>query len=452
MQNHVSVVDDAGKSVQKAKGMYLVSDSDIHRVVRAVVEELQFGEQLQQFEDHVTPKEPQSPSRPKLDGIARAIMLPAVTVAEPATTISVPKTSFTAVRPSDEQICTKTCDSDSNVTMIVSRKSIAEITWTSPHSSHDNLADRNASTAEIRSMSQCSSPSHRASTVYSTGRRQSQPNFTLSRFSVYHYTAPQLSDGMAADDLRSRSRSETIQTSTGTAITSFPKLPSRNCTNDWLNPPPGIKALKPSPSTLYQHGVDAHCGSEGAEPFMTSLEEPLKPRHYNHNLFKRNPFSRRSDQGSESNSSEIASMILAKKRLGTAVGASTHQPRGSHKGDKQHLDVDSRNTFSPSLMDKIRQGSQKFFHRQQSSKTPDRGNDNNAVISEGRDVAKPRRRDSIVRDLTPQPPRVDDAGIYEAMTGTRLVVNRKRADTCSEDNRPHMCEEDDERPLTSPVV
>lgn len=50
-----------------------------------------------------------------------------------------------------------------------------------------------------------------------------------------------------------------------------------------------------------------------------------------------------------------------------------------------------------------------------------------------------RSRDSIVKERTPEPAKVDDHGIYEAMTGSRLVASRRRHDTCSEDNRPHVC-------------
>lgn len=47
-----------------------------------------------------------------------------------------------------------------------------------------------------------------------------------------------------------------------------------------------------------------------------------------------------------------------------------------------------------------------------------------------------------MKERTLKPPTADNLGIYEALTGSKMVVGRKRHDTCSEDNQPHVCEND----------
>ena len=425
MQDHVNVVDESGEYIQGTQGMYLVNDQDIHKIVKAVINEIESGEEIHELEDDIFCKGSSTLAKPRLNEAAHAILPPAATIAEPATTISVPKTSFTSVRPSDEQIYTKTHSNDSNVTMIVSRRSIAEITWTSRTPSGD-MSDQTAIIDDQRPLSQCNSPTHRASTVYSTERHQSQPSFTTSGFSVHHYTTPHSLKDILADVSRSRSSTSTRQTSSGTAITSFPKLPSRACTNDWLNPPLRTEELQRSSSTLYQQGVDAHCGVEEAEIDSSPLEEPLKSDPYDQQRFYRNPFSKRSDE-SENEMSEIASLLLAEKKLGAAIGISSRQHRTSHNADSQIISSNSNETIRPSWMDKIRQGSHKLFHRHESPKSSDK-----AVVTTA--------------------PRLDKSGTYQAMTGSKLVVNRQRQNTCSEDDRPHIYEDDVARPLLSAVV
>ncbi|KAI5464782.1 hypothetical protein BGZ63DRAFT_378668 [Mariannaea sp. PMI_226] len=132
-----------------------------------------------------------------------------------------------------------------------------------------------------------------------------------------------------------------------------------------------------------------------------------------------------------------------RSRFGASIGSASHKRRSSqfpHLLKRQ----ESHDGFFPTLMEKIRQGSHKIFHHHHSREgseeaPPITSSTASGAYGHGKQLSS---RDSTVRDKMPLPPKPDITGIYEAMTGTRLVVSRCRNGACSEDNRPHVCEND----------
>jgi hypothetical protein len=230
-------------------------------------------------------------------------------------------------------------------------------------------------------------------------------------------------------------------------MTSFPRLGSRHCTKDWLNPPPEMRdLLRRVSADLYHQGVDAHCGisTEAVSPIN---EAPRRLTQCNYALFRDSPFSGDEPGSSGRQQTEAEPPSLVDKRMGSLIGSSTHRRRSSQIPDSQNLMKDFKDTVLPSLMDKILNGGHKMIHQKHDEHharkhaahngmlTP-----NNSQADDPKSPGKPRSRDSLVREHTPEPQTVDRAGIYEAMTGSRLAVPKRRRDTCSEDNRPHTCE------------
>lgn len=434
-QDEENVFDDSGEHFQETQGMYLVSDEDIFKVVQAVLEEFQQLDERSRSERNGSCADFQKPSKPKLDDVANIIVPPSATIAEPATTISTPSTAYTSVSPQDGRVHTKIRGHGlETTTRVVSRNSIAEISWTREPASGERTTGHESSKAQNESVSQCSSSTHRASTSYSISRRQTHPNYSMASFSVHKYTmspnGPDTGEG-------TRTQSQDSGCLTGSAITSFPKLPSRPTTNDWMNPPVTLHELTRT-NSLYHEGVDAHCGDVADLP-VPFLEEPLKTPPCNRSLFDKNPFSAPSDQRGEGDVSEIRSLLAVEKKLGAALGSSSHRRRSSQQGD-HFLVPESDEGFFPNLIGKIRQGSHKLFHRHH-SKGSEKGEDSMPPKEEILFIGKPRKAGS---PISPKPELSDyHAAILEI---SRALTNRKRGDTCSEDNRPHTCEDDAERP------
>ncbi|CAM1501861.1 Fc.00g038450.m01.CDS01 [Cosmosporella sp. VM-42] len=401
-------------------GMYLVGDEDVHDIVETAMQQIRHARQIIDEQKPAYSKVPRSPSKLRLNEAFNIVTPPTATIAEPATTISMPRTSYTTFNPDDKQVQTKVRGSDwGTTTTMVSRKSITEITWAQDPESTSHADGKDSETNKPRMVSESSFRARRASTVESFNRNKSQLNVSVSGF---HVTLPNTAD-LVADVSHAQER----KISTGTAITSFPQLLPRS----------SEEVTRVTPSDLYHHGVDAHSGKSNSPP-LVSVEEPIQARPCNHSLFKKNPFHSRSDR-SEADTSEMASMMSAKKRQGVGIGSASHQRISSRSGN-QRLSADAEAGFLPALIQKIRKSSHKIFHPHHSQKSSDIGNDSTPQTEERQ--LFPRPEENIMKEQTLPPPKPDDAGIYTAMTGSALVSNRKRGDTCSEDDRPHQCEGD----------
>ncbi|KAM5375701.1 hypothetical protein ACJZ2D_005884 [Fusarium nematophilum] len=437
LRDHLHIVDSEGKSVREADGLYLVGDKDIRDVVRIVIEDMQRCGHIVDPERRCTKGSAGSRSLPRLDEVAKAIIPPSVTVADPATTISLPQTSYASINAIDMQVHTKTRGTGSDATTtVVSRRSVAEITWAQNYPPNYNLA----SSIHGRAVSDCCSPTHGALSSCFEDRRQSHPAMVNGEFVLRHYTTSKSTAEILSDIMCKKGIEKKQRVSDGTVITSFPRLLSRHCTNDWLSPPADIEDLKqPTSSTLYQQGIDAHRGNMSAAS-SNSHEEPLKPRQCNRSLFGDNPFSSKSNAAG---TAKISKALAAEKRLGASLGVDTLRRRSTQVAGIENETAEAHSSFRPSLMDRIRQGSHKLFHRHHFRKsTEGTSTESREETGEAQGSGASRLRDNIVRQLAPEPPKPDRLGIYEAMTGSRPNPHRQRKNTCSEDNRPHVCEND----------
>ncbi|KAF4979561.1 hypothetical protein FZEAL_4265 [Fusarium zealandicum] len=434
LRAHLHIIDDKGKQVPEANGLYLVGDKDIRDVVRIVMEEMQKSVQVSKPEGRTTKGCSGNRSLPKLDEAGKAIIPPLVTVADPATTLSLPTTSYASINATDMQVHTKTRESASDATTtVVSRRSVAEIHWAQTYPQNYNAT----MTTHGRTVSDCCSPTHGGLSLCFGDRRQSHSGAVNGEFVLRHYKTSKSTAEILADIICNKNAVGTPErVSDGTVITSFPKLPSRG-TSDWLSPPTyidGSSHSTPTPSTLYRQGVDAHCGNETAVSSV-SHEEPMEPRQCNLTIFESNPFYSKGDVR-VAEGLKLAGVSAAEKRLSASLGMDNQRRRSTQVAGTE--DETAYDGLRPSLMDKIRQGSHKLFHRNHSHKSTGVP-DTNAEAEETQSSSAPRSRDSILRQHTPEPPKSDKSGIYEAMTGTKLNVHHSRKDTCSEDNRPHVC-------------
>ncbi|KAF4965404.1 hypothetical protein FSARC_6798 [Fusarium sarcochroum] len=437
LREHLHVINGKGQDVPEAKGLYLVGDKDIRDVVRIVLDETQMNEHACEPERTTTTESSESRPMPRLDENSKFILVPSPTTVDPATTISLPRTSYANINANDMQVHTQIRGAESDATTtVITRKSVAEITWAQAYPiDHDPN-----STTHHRAVSDCCSPTHGGSRSCPDDRRQSHPTVAKGEFILRHYDTPKSTAEILADIMCNKSFEQQQRISDGTVITSFPRLFSRDCATDWLSPPTDAEDLnKPILSTLYHHAVDAHRGTDETIS-SDSPAESLKPVQCNSSLFGTNTFYSNSTKWATQDQG-LSNILAAERRLSASLNADTQRRRSTQIAGIEEEILNTHDDLRPSLMDKIRQGSHKFFHRNHFRKSTgipvataeeDVPRENNAM----------RSRDSILRQVTPQPLRLDGSGIYEAMAGSRINALRQEGCTCSEDHQPHVCVDD----------
>lgn len=444
---------DIANHLDKLAGLdqaYLISKNDIGDILTKTIKSLQGNEGPS---DEHAPDETllrqQRPSLPR-PNLHKIQPTPAA-VADPATSISLPRTSFAVASPDDSQIHTKTRQLDrQSTTTIVSRKSISRITW-APDILPEAPGPRNepslgpqeqiASVATITTLETGSG--HARDILYGMG--------SSAPFVVEHSET-----GVGGSK---RCENSMFSNEEDAHITSFPELRSRHCTNEWLNPPPELnKTVEVAEDDLYIQRVDAHCGNPSRISVIVLEGDPPKPRHCNHELFGENPFCKATECSTGLPVARSPRPSVAEKRLGASIGTSAHRRRSSQfVAQHPHSAAEDQDNALPSIMEKIRRSGRKIF-KHRGHKSSDQRSGEFATPYNSPDELQARSairsRDSIVKERTLEPPQVDHAGIYEALTGSRLVIPGRRG-TCSEDNRPHVCEDDLSSvpsPIPSPMI
>ncbi|CVK99844.1 uncharacterized protein FPRN_09039 [Fusarium proliferatum] len=437
LREHLHVINGKGQQVPEAKGLYLIGDKDIRDVVSIVLDEtLKNGHIELPKRAPTTTGSSESRPLPRLDENSNAILVPSPMAIDPATTINLPSTSYTNINAADMQVHTKTRGGASEATTtVVTRRSIAEITWSRAYPANYDSSTR----THCRTVSDCCSPTHGGSRSCPDDRRQSYQRLTKDESVLRHYATPKSTAEILADIMCNKRFEQQLRVSDGTVITSFPRLFSRDCTTDLTLQTESDQSKKHTPPTLYQDGVDAHCGVEQLAASSSSLE-PSNTHSYSNPLFAANPFRAHPTKLTAAGR-HLPTPLAAERKLSASLDADTRRRLSAHIAGNEEEMIDSQNGSRQSLMDKIKQGGHKLFHKNHSRKrtggAPIRIAEND--ISPGGFL---RSRDSIAREPTPEPPLPDDEEIYEAMEGSKLNVPHPREGACSEDNQPHECVND----------
>ncbi|KAF4504620.1 hypothetical protein G6O67_008049 [Ophiocordyceps sinensis] len=386
--------DDASNDI-----LYLVSDKDIVDSVS-----LAFAELVQA--DDATPSKrisarggralPSLPSLPKPNCQCNMITPGLAAAADPAITISVPKASFSNTGGADgggragikcPDVSTKAA---STKAAVVSRRRATEIVWMENEADDGQYATKRASGTDPGLVCKDHScPLRKPSLVKGPKRDGSLSKATTS----------------ASSSLADREAN----------MRSFPELQPRQRTNEW--PPAEMDQLsKACPPNFYRMGVDAHGGAGASDSWPDGLaQEPVvNALHCDDSLFGGNPFH--GDGGglsTERQSTRRPSSMTADKRLGTCIGSASHRRRSTQAVDTSSWQGESTNSDSNkclllSLLDWLRWNGQNIFHRHDDCPAP------------------------------PTTPASPARGIRE--TGAK--GGGRQCATCSEDTRPHVCEDD----------
>lgn len=446
--HHASVTLAGESEPPKGKGsqMYFLSDGDIKDMVGIVMDTLR-----QSLVSLTCPRRVHGcrtgtkDDNPTTSGFkyGRTSITPRLSAAaDPATTISLPRTVFSYTNWGGREFSTTDSRVDSSTkTTILSRGSVSEIVWAeSPSTDVDGFRDSLSSAGlfedgisqhclRCHSLSKCV----RCQKMIEAERTDSNCRFA----SLF---PPSTNPNPVLNKRVSRS------TDDGSNITSFPELRPRQCTNDWLKPPVEIEQLlQTQSSNLYRRGVDAHSGLAPNSPESVweqtlPLSVPCDDSVFNKNsLFSAGAcFQER--RGTESSAGASG------KHLGNSIrSASRGRRRSSKIPTTNQSPWESQGQVFPHVLNKLRQNSQHsileegLHSREWATWSPE---PEMLLPLEPSQAANSRSRDSIIRERTLKRPTVDTSGIYEALTGSRMTKQKEKCAACSEDNRPHVCKDD----------
>ncbi|KAG5946697.1 hypothetical protein E4U60_003872 [Claviceps pazoutovae] len=360
------------------------------------------------------------------------------TAADPATTISVPKTVFSSTNWDDRRVSFADSGlSSSTKTTIVSRGSVSEIIWTEHRSSDAARFRHSLSSAGHSHDAVCQHCLRCHSLSQCHNMMEVERAASVCRFASLF----PLSTNLAASKRAYRSTDEESN------ITSFPELRPRNCTNDWLKPPIEIdQLLRNKSSDFYRRGIDAHSGLMPKSPQSSTRPSPV-------------PFSLPCDESVFNSKDSFfgarrylqdgrVTETLAgdgRKQSFKSMSSTSYSRRATPVPAANQSPWQSDGELISQIVNTLRQHSQDGVRGESvdSGECDDWPQEPETLQPpEARPAAVHRSRDSIVKERTLKPPVPDKAGIYEALTGSRMVVPKRGCTNCSEDNRPHLCKDD----------
>ncbi|KAM0480989.1 hypothetical protein ACHAPX_003880 [Trichoderma viride] len=393
---------------------------DLESIIEAALVEYmrpaQHGDEPRTHDDEIT-SENKMHVQIKLESEAQRINLRPSIAADPTITLSIPETSFT-IPDADHKHNVLRKDSKQGApttTALLSLQSNSAITLTK-HSEHleeptksptttDSPSDENSeNTAEAPRALSC--PSH-----------------------IQHQASDVSQTSLGASSVAS-------------SITSFPKLLSRHCTREWIKPLAKLEDPHHRPSSeVYFQGNESQAGHPPRAPYNESSLS---------NSWTADDFQSRDASGSFSNEVQNArrstmsqSSLKSMRGFGSQIGAARHRRRSTTSFDPRAQAL--QDNFLPNILSR-------FFHNK-SKGTPGTPDSKETLHSgalapynsptHGHYSANiPRSANGSFVERSPTLSVEDRARIQEVLSESPAAMRRRRCDTCSEDNRPHVCEED----------
>ncbi|EHK44067.1 hypothetical protein TRIATDRAFT_87141 [Trichoderma atroviride IMI 206040] len=392
---------------------------DLESIVEAALFEYmrpaQHNDKTRKHDDENT-SENKMPVQIKLESEAQRINPRPSIAADPTITLSVPETSFT-IPDADRKHNVLRKDSKqgaSTTTALLSPQRSTAITWTkdSEHLEEptkppttDNPSDENSgNTADAPRASSCPSP-------------------------IQHQDSDVSQTSVGASSIAS-------------SMTSFPKLLSRHCTREWIKPLASLEDRHHRPSSeLYYQGNESQAGQPSHAPYNESSLS---------NSWTADDFQSRNASGYFSNEVQNArrstmshSSLKSMKGFGSQIGAARHRRRSTTSFDPS----------APALQDNFLPNILSRFFLNKSKETPGSPDSKetlhsgalapyNSPIHGHYSANTPRSGNGSFIERSPALSVEDRARIQEVLVEGPAAMRRRRCDTCSEDNRPHVCEED----------
>ncbi|KAK1478481.1 hypothetical protein CCUS01_04826 [Colletotrichum cuscutae] len=443
---------DGGTPCNKASCQYVLTDDQVQDVVEIVFKEM--CKHNTTMEDAI--KTQQATDTAVQTNLARkpsflktAIEPRPARAADPATTINEPETSFFNRSAVDGQVRSRSVARPAPITTIVSRDSITDIRWLADtlaeHSDQTREPVSDASVVQTSAVSRTNSSMFNVSSIIEELSRASDSD-TLSDTTDFHGFS--LGSHLVGELGRQKENlKESSVDDEASSITSFPSLPQRHCTDEWLSTPASLVPLQhqdESKVNMYHMGIDARLGS--VAPISKDSPRRDSDRSMSHEVdlplddpasVKNKPSHRDSEALSDSHA------CGENKALGEL--AKNTRRRSAHFAEP--LVQDTRKP-EPGFMQQITRKISSVFQRTPSSSCTTRAPAPSEVDDEvtgkaGGELGASRPAagtgGSGVDCLSEPEP---DA-VYQAMVLSKPTKDKKqRRSTCSEDYIPHTCVDD----------
>jgi hypothetical protein len=244
------------------------------------------------------------------------------------------------------------------------------------------------------------------------------------------------------------------------SMTSFPRLQSRSCTNDWLTPlglSDELEDDEPAQTTadLYNRGIDAHSGGFIYNPLpvleedsrvTSSLPEHSPLVHEDDSSFQAydDQWSCQADDGNDE----------YRRRLGRSIGSASHRRIGARAPNTSHQSVNT------SLFDRLR----RYSFMPLSEQPPEcirRGQPTQSTwvdvpLEEDRE-RKLSSRELLQEILDRSDPSSMNTSRSKSSSGKPNAARSRESSKqrnvagrvpCSEDTTPHLCTDEQLTPLT----
>ncbi|KAL7810016.1 hypothetical protein V8C44DRAFT_333096 [Trichoderma aethiopicum] len=329
-------------------------------------------------------------------------------VADPAITLSTPETAFTVAESGHKH---KSKRETPSRTRLVSPHSVTAITWTK-HSGH---------LGEPPETPVSATPSDENSA-------ETRPNSS-------HNEEKQ---GQEPETSQASLRSSSL----GPTITSFPKLLSRHCTREWIKP---IVNLEDTSTSSSHQEMNTQASDRSRHHQAHFDEDPVSMSWDGETLHSSNASGYFANEASSARRSTVSqSSTRTPKHFGSHLGSAAHRRR-SAPADESRV-ASSHDHFFPSILGKFFTGrNREVPGSPDSEETPESGalEPFHSPAHEHLPVTPPRSGCGSPPKRTSTLSSEDRARIHEALVGTSGgPVDGRRRDTCSEDNRPHVCADD----------
>jgi hypothetical protein len=398
---------------------------DLENVIEAVLLEfrrsVQCSDKPETGEEEATAQS-KPPAQFELENKTQRIRLRPSVAADPAITLSIPQTSFTTTDAKHKYngIREEWQRGASTMTTLVSPQSTTSITWTK-HGGH--LGEPSES------------PSESSTTADSPSDENSESTSQTRRTSSCH--------GHSQDQKPQTSQASLGAPSIASTITSFPKLLSRHCTREWIRPLANSEDLHRRASTeLSYQGANSHANrpSHHDMPFNES-SFPLS--WAGDNFQSRNPSGYFTNEIPNDRRSTVSQSSLNAKGFGSQIGSAAHRRRSTASYDIKASILHDQ--FLPNILSKFFNNSNRGSPGSPDSKdtmhsgafapynSPAHGHLPVNTPKSGNVSFTERDSTVLVEDRT---------RIHEVLVGGTTAGGKRRRDTCSEDNRPHVCEDD----------
>ncbi|KAK1724916.1 hypothetical protein CaCOL14_010611 [Colletotrichum acutatum] len=443
---------DGATLCNKATCQYVLTDDQVQDVVEIVFKEM--CKHNKTMEDVIKPQQAnntvvQTKLARKPSFLKTAIELQHARAADTATTISEPETSFFTRSATDGQVRSRSVARPAPITTIVSRDSITDIQWLA-----DTLAEQSNQTREpvsdafelpTSAVSQTNSSMFNVSRIIEGLNRDSDSD-AVSDVPDFHG----FSLGSQHVDELNRQKENVKETSVdneASSITSFPSLPQRHCTSEWLSAPATLIPLEHEDKdkvNMYHLGIDARLGS------IASIRKDLPHGDFDHGTTHEVDLPLNDPPSVNTKPSHRGSEALVDLHSPSETKLPGQLPENVRRRSAHFAEplVQDTRKPEPGFMQQITRKISSVFQSSPSSSRTTRAPAPSEVGDEAignavGELGASRPATGTVGpgvDCLSEP---EPDAVYQAMVLSRPTKDKKkRRSTCSEDYIPHTCVDD----------